>query len=331
MKYLLFCLLYSTASIAQSGTTYPPVAKLRSTLLQLIESKKNAFQDIKGAALNKKGTTQYYEATLHFVPNDTPKVAEDTNPLQAYYLDFLNKGLEEELSKTAFKEWQRLIIESLPGYSISMSKQYPDLESRDFTSPDGSIKLTLYRNTDKIKWQISVAMINANLNELLAAVEKKKTPPPVKPVSKDPPVKVPSEEQKIMQQTIAKVLKDRLNGFRNFKGGAISNTGKFVVKGTDYPYAEDLVEYIEEAKNGAVTYTVMISGDAEANDALAAYREVLTAGQHSEGYKYNPEETGGKTRTCSISYKGAVISKCTFKEDGESETVILIYGRKNVH
>lgn len=339
MKYLLFCLVYSTASVAQSGTVYPSAAQLRATLLQLIESKRNAFQDIKGAPLNKKGTTQYYKSTLHIVPNDTPRIAEDTNPLQAYYLDFLNKGLEEELSKSVFKEWQRLIAAALPAYSMSMTAQYATLESRDFISPDQAIKLTIYRNVDKDKWQISIAIINSNLNELLAAVDVNKKPvpvkpvlkePAVKPVPKEPAVKPPSTEQKTMQETIARVLKDRLNGFQSFKDATISGKGtaSYTVKGTDYPFAEDLVEFIEVPKNGPVTYTVILSGSWEANEVAAAYQQALTADLKLQGYKYNNEQVEGKTKTYSITYKGSIISKCIFKEDGkDSETTIKIYGK----
>jgi hypothetical protein len=174
MRYLIFLLLSSVSCIAQTTTAVLPVAELRTKLLQLIASKPKAFMDIKGTPLNKNGTTQYYNATLHMVPNDTPKIAEDSNPFQVYYMDFLNKGLEEKQSVTMYASWQQLMKEALPDYTVIPDAHYTDLQSVNFTSPNGAIKFSLYRNGDKKKWQVSISVINSNYNELTAAGSAKR-------------------------------------------------------------------------------------------------------------------------------------------------------------
>jgi hypothetical protein len=131
-----------------------------------------------------------------------------------------------------------------------------------------------------------------------------------------------------MQTTLNKLLKGRADGFLAFKAGIISTDAsgtKYAVKGTDYDDAEDLVEYILVTKTNKVTYTVNISGQYEATDAVAAYQRVLSFGLLEQGYNYGAKQQSGKTTTYSITCKGAVVSTCRYTDNGnETEAAIEI-------
>jgi hypothetical protein len=221
-----------TKLLAQVGASYPDVQTLRTALSTLANEKPSAFQNIKGSLRYKKGTVAYYNATVHIVKADTPKICEDTNPLQAYYLDFLAKEMTEPQSKEAYAKWQNLMLAALPGYTKQLAgKQYPDLESMDFVSPNGSTKFTLYRNGSGAACQVSVTIVNANLNELIAAVvDNPKKPGPLGGDN-------PSATRAINKDEFSRQLKELLGlakaSFRSIKG-AEEKTRFIKTFGTSY-------------------------------------------------------------------------------------------------
>ncbi len=165
MRFLLLagfiiCVLLRPA-FAQLTVFYPDAASLKTTLYALANERKSGFQNIKGALINQRGTTQYFSASTHMVPADTPKICEDTDPMQVYYSDFVAKGMSKEKSQEVFKKWQELIKSALPGCNMIVDgTQYPDLESLIFYSADGIVNFTLYRNGTGNGCQVSFSFMN---------------------------------------------------------------------------------------------------------------------------------------------------------------------------
>ncbi|MCD6011706.1 MAG: hypothetical protein K0Q79_1568 [Flavipsychrobacter sp.] len=156
----LMCTVVLKPAFAQQTVVYPEAAALRATLYALAAEQKNSFRNIKGALIYTRGTVRYFSGNLHVVPADTPKVCEDTNPMQVYYSDFLARGMSEQRSREVFKKWQELIKSALPGCSMRPDgNQYPDLESLIFNSADGNVNFTLYRNGTGNGCQVSLTFM----------------------------------------------------------------------------------------------------------------------------------------------------------------------------
>lgn len=263
-----------TTLSAQTGVSYPDVATLRTALMRLAAEKPNAFQAIKGTLRYKKGTVAYYNASVHIVKADTPKIAEDTNPLQAYYMNFLAKEMTVDQSKEVFAKWQDLIMAALPGYTKQLDgKQYPDLESVAFTSPDGRTKFTLYRNGSGAACQVSVSIINSNLNELIAAVVDKPAPATTAVAGNNP----------ISKEEFGKKLKQLIvyakTGFAAIKGDNIAG-GTFPSNKTDFWLPGAIKVTIMNVGIGTdyEAYYARDAGKAQADALFEQLRGLLKAG-----------------------------------------------------
>jgi hypothetical protein len=216
-SFVVFLLLIGSARLAaQSGASYPDVQALRTALTKLAAEKPSGFQNIKGTFRYKHNTVAYYNSSVHIVKADTPKIAEDTNPLQVYYLNFLAKEMTVEQSKDAYVKWQELMLSALPGYTKQLAgTQYPDLESWDFTSPDGATKFTLYRNGTGNACQVSITIVNKNINELMTILDREA---PKAAAANQKPESIAAEGVRINGETFAQQLTQLIgHGRTSFK------------------------------------------------------------------------------------------------------------------
>jgi hypothetical protein len=173
------CLISGSASLAQQDAVYPELRTLRTALQTLVTEERSGFRNITGSPLYKRTTVQYYSSSVHMVPADTPKIAQDTDPVQTYYMNFVAKGLNLEQSKEAFLKWQELMKAALPDYVMRVAgNQYPDLESFEFVNAGGGAKFTLYRNGSGNACQVSISIIHYGTVELgsTTATETRQVP-----------------------------------------------------------------------------------------------------------------------------------------------------------